>query len=122
MTAFEWIPTLEERIEVFAQIFPELSKKEASQLIPELHQRLGIDPANPRRFLPIAFYSHLRTSLMDDDLWGEASRLGVHRLIDDLLKGNEPDFSARIRFERVLEKGVELARSNQLVNHFKTIE
>ncbi len=119
MTAFKWVPTMEERVEIFAQIFPELSKQDCSRLIPELHRQLGIDPSNPEQYLPVAFYSHLRTYLLDEDLWEEVERVGANRLIDNLLKGNEPDFSANIRYEYILKKGVELAISNQLVNHLR---
>lgn len=119
MTAFEWIPTMEERAEIFAQIFPELSKQDCSRLLSELHRELGIDASNPERYLPVAFYSHLRTYLIDEDLWAEVEKGGANRLIDNLLKGNEPDFSAHIRYEHILKKGVELAISNQLVNHMR---
>jgi hypothetical protein len=117
MTSFEWLPSLEERTEVVAKIFPELKKEEIRKLIIALNDKLGIDPSDSRNSLPVAFYSHLRSTLLDEDLWDQVELFGVYRAVDELLKGNEPDFSAEIHYQRVLEKGIELAFSNQLFNH-----
>jgi len=35
------------------------------------------------------------------------------------LRGYEPDLSSKIYYERVLDKGVELARSGKLINHLQ---
>jgi len=117
MTAFEWIPSLDERVEVVANMFPELSKDEIRRLVVALNEKLGVDPSDTRNSLPVAFYSHLRSTLLDEDLWDHVELYGVYRAVDELLKGNEPDFSASVHYQRVLEKGIELAFSNQLFNN-----
>jgi hypothetical protein len=119
MAAFEWIPNLEERAEIIKGIFPELSKDECRRLVEELNQQVEKEKIDPRQALTIAFYSHLRSTLMDEDLWGEVERGSLERMIDMLLKGDEPDLTLGIHYERVLAKGLELARSEQLVNHLK---
>lgn len=121
MEAFEWIPTLEERAEIIASIFPELSRDDCNRLIHELTNKLRGELPDPERSLTIAFYSHLRSSLLDEDLWGEVEQSSLERIIDRLLKNEEPDLTLGIGYERVLSKGMELARSGQLISHLKTI-
>ena len=117
MNAFEWIPTVEERGEIISAIFPELSKEECNKLVLTLAEKLKGELPDPAKSLSIAFYAHLRASLLDDDLWGEVERSSMGKVIDTILKGEEPDFSLGIHYERVLEKGIELARSGQLISH-----
>ncbi len=96
MSAFEWIPTSDEKAEIISSIFPELIK-----------------------FLPVAFFSHLRSNLLDEDLWDEVEESGLDKTVDNILRGYEPDLSSKIYYERVLEKGMELARSGKLINHLQ---
>lgn len=119
MTAFEWLPNQEERIEIVSSIYPELSSQECNRLITELNHKLQGEMTSNTEILPIAFYSHLRAYLLDEDLWNEVERSGLDKTIDVILRGNEPDFSLGINYERVFEKGVELARTGRLVNHLK---
>jgi hypothetical protein len=115
MTAFEWIPNREERSEIVATIFPELAKVEVRRLVEELQTRLSTDIPNVR--LPVAFFSHLRSCLLDEFLWKDVGHNGLGRTVDTILVGNEPDFSSEVTYEYLLEKGLELGRSNQLFNN-----
>lgn len=117
MTSFEWVPTLEERAQVVARMYPELTAAECLQLIQDLCLALGGDLGDMRHQLPVAFYGHLRSTLLDEDLWQNVEQYGVGKTSDDILRGIEPDFSIGINYRRVLEKGIELAQSNQLFNH-----
>jgi len=117
MTAFEWVPTPEERVEIVQGIFPELSHDEVRRLIAGLADKLKAELSNPNKMLTIAFFSHLRSNLLDEDLWGEVESAGLNKAIDRILEGKEPDFSTGVNHERVLSKGLELARSGQLINH-----
>ena len=119
MTAFEWVPNMEERAEIVCSIFPELSKNECSRLISELQSALANDLPDYMKVLTIAFYSHLRSSLLDDDIWKKVERTGLEKTVDILLVGDEPDFSKGVTYERVLNKGIALARSSSLINHIK---
>lgn len=119
MTGFEWIPDVEERSDIVAAIFPELTKDECKRLIIELHERLeGQLPTN-FKVLPIAFFNHLRANLLDEDLWKEVDQFGVDKIVDNILRDREPDFSVNIRYDRVLEMGIDLARSGRLIAHLK---
>jgi hypothetical protein len=121
MTAFEWIPNFEERVELVSAIFPELTKQEIGDLILELNQKVKETMKWYKREMPLAFYSHLRSYLLDEDLWGLVKQSNVNKMIDNILKGNEPDLTVGIAYDRVLSKALELAGSGQLLNHFQPI-
>jgi hypothetical protein len=120
MTALDWRPTPQERVKIVSSIFPELQEQECERIIDELNQRTKSESTIRSEILPIAFYSHLRSNLLDEDLWKEVERSGLDRTVDTILRGNEPDFSLGINYERVLEKGLELARSGIFINHLST--
>lgn len=120
MSAFEWIPTSDEKAEIISSIFPELTDEECHRLIMELNERLVGELPDSIKFLPVAFFSHLRSNLLDEDLWNEIEESGLDKTVDNILRGYEPDLSSKIYYERVLEKGVELARSGKLINHLQS--
>jgi hypothetical protein len=120
MSAFEWIPTNEEKAEIISSIFPELSQQECHQLIIELNEKLIGELPEQIKFLPVAFFSHLRSNLLDEDLWYEVEESGLDKTVDNILRGYEPDLSSKINYDRVLAKGIELARSGKLINHLQS--
>jgi hypothetical protein len=117
MTSFEWIPTIDERVEIVNATFPELSPEECRRLIQELSERAIEVRPDRNGELPVAFYTHLRSTLMDEDLWQLVEGTGLQRTIDQLVKGDEPDLSSRITYERVLKKGLQLAGTSIFINH-----
>jgi hypothetical protein len=119
MTSFEWIPTPDERVEIVWSIFPELSQAKCEQLIRELHEKIEGELPNNMKVLPIAFFSHLRATLLDQDLWDEVQSSGVDKTVDNIIRDKEPDFSINIKYERVLEQGLDLARSGRLIAHLR---
>jgi len=119
MSAFEWVPTIEEKAEIIQAIFPELTSQECHKLVVELNEQLMGELPEQIKFLPVAFFSHLRANLLDEDLWDEVEESGLDKTVDSILRGFEPDLSLKIYYERVLEKGVELARSGKLINHLQ---
>lgn len=121
MSAFEWIPTPEERCAIVCTIFPELTQAECRQLIQELQETLKGELPEYLEVLPVAFYSHLRANLLDEDLWEEIEEHGLNRTVDTIILGKEPDLSMKINYERVFNKGLELARSGKIIGHLKSI-
>jgi ATP-dependent 26S proteasome regulatory subunit len=120
MTAFQWIPTQTERAEIVAAIFKELTKEECARLIQDMDHHLSDHLQANSLTLSVAFFAHLRATLLDEDLWGEVERYGLEKAVDNIIIGNEPDLTLGIHYERVLEKGLELARSGELINHLKS--
>jgi hypothetical protein len=43
----------------------------------------------------------------------------VDKTVDNILRDKEPDFSINIKYDRVLEQGLELARSGRLIAHLR---
>lgn len=117
MTSFEWIPSLEERAEIINATFPELSREECRSLIQELKAKAMKDRPDLNGELSIAFYTHLRSTLMDEDLWQIVESSSLQRTIDQLVKGDEPDLSFGITYMRVLQKGLQLANTSVFVSH-----
>lgn len=117
MTSFEWIPSTDERVEIVNSTFPELSRDECRRLIQELGLKAKETRPNPEEDLSVAFYTHLRSTLMDEDLWQIVEDTSLQRTIDHLVKGEEPDLSSTITYERVLQKGLQLAGTSVFANH-----
>lgn len=120
MVAFEWIPNVDERSEIVASIFPEMSPSDCEKLILALNKKAREVLSDPKKVLSIALYSHLRSNLLEKDLWGEVDKIGVEKTVDMILKGREPDFSLGIRYDRVLAMGMQLIESGQLVSHIRS--
>ena len=117
MTAFEWIPTWEERVDIVCGIIPQLSRDEVQRLILGLREELKGELPDPAKALTIAFFSHLRSSLLDEDLWRDVEKISVDKTVDNILTGNEPDLMTGLDFDRVFAKGLQLARSGELIGH-----
>lgn len=109
MTAFEWRPLLEEKVRIVTGIFPEISEMHCQYLVKEFEAQ------------PIAFFSHLRSSLVDEILWQEIQNNGGAIAIIKLLSKQKRkiDLQKYIHFERLLQVGKELVKSGQLVNHLQ---
>jgi hypothetical protein len=119
MTAFEWIPNMEERVEILTNIYPELSDEECTRLILDLNRAVEAYLPVSMKVLPVAFFAHLRSSLLDEDLWEVIQMDGLENTIINILKGDEPDLTYGITYDRIFNKGVELAKSGRLVNHLR---
>jgi hypothetical protein len=119
MESFEWIPNDEERAELVQAILTELTTEECRRLVRELNETLKDELPGNIKVLPVAFYAHLRASLLDEDLWDYSQKTGMEKTIDIIIRGDEPDLTMGIYYDRVLSKGIQLARSGQLINHLR---
>lgn len=105
MTAFEWNPTFQEKVNAVLGIFPELSMKDCHDLVSEFKDQ------------SIAFYSYLRSTLVDDILWEGIQDLGISRIIPYISSGHEPELHIPINYKNLRLSGAELLNSGRLVNH-----
>ena len=119
MESFEWIPTDDERAELVQAIFTELTTEECMRLVQELNGTLKDELPGNIKVLPVAFYAHLRSNLLDEDLWDYSQKTGLEKTIDIIIRGDEPDLTMGIYYDRILSKGIQLARSGQLINHIR---
>lgn len=107
MEAFEWKPTREEKAQIISRIFPELSLPECSALVDTFERE------------PLAFFSALRSTLTDDDLYREIERVGIQRIIAFIRAGHEPEMNPRISYDRLVKAGTTFIKSGQLANHLR---
>jgi len=111
MTAFEWKPTLEEKAKIVKGIFSEISSKQCEYLVKEFESQ------------PVAFFSHLRASLIDDELWKVIQKVGsTAETIEILTERNnrkQPTLNQSFQLEKIVETGKHLLQSGQLINHLR---
>ena len=111
MTAFEWKPTLEEKAKIVEGIFSEISSKQCEYLVKEFESQ------------PVAFFCHLRASLIDDDLWKSIQKVGgTAKTIEILTERNnpkQPPLNQSFQLEKIVETGKHLLQSGQLINHLR---
>ena len=112
MEAFEWNPTVQEKSEIISGIFPELQPNECLQLVHDFPN------------CSIAFFSHLRSIILDDLLWEFIQKKGGGLyVIDQLARGYQFPFGkyfpTNMIYQKIYLTGKELLNSGQLVNHLK---
>lgn len=105
MTAFEWYPTTKEKETIISKIFPELDQKETIELVCEFQNQ------------PIAFFSHLKTTLIDDILWQEIQTISIQQFIKLIRNGKEPEIPSNIQYDSLVKAGNQFLQSGQLINH-----
>lgn len=120
MTSFEWQPTKEEKVGIVNTIFPHLSRK-ASETLIQCLEEVAAKTDSGNSYLSIAFYSHLRTILLDDHLWGLAQNIGINRIVSYLTKGEQLQIRQAPPLEKLIEEGETLIASGRLVNHLGAI-
>jgi len=117
MTAFEWNPTTQEKVKILQGIYPELNPYECEQLILELEK----EAYSVSYLSSIAFFSYLRSTLIDDALDRQIEKIGVHRVMDMILEGREPNIPIRINLDKLINAGKVLIHSGKLVNHLQGV-
>lgn len=105
IASFVWKPTTEEKALIISRIFPYFSHQEIIYLIKRLSEFAGKD-------LPVAFYSHLRHTLIEEYLWRQIQRIDIESLgrmlVAHRLRVAVPVFSLEnliLHGEEILEKG-----------------
>lgn len=107
MTSFEWNPKFEEKVEIVSRIFPELNMSEINALVDKFVEQ------------PIAFFSHLRSTLLDEFLWKGIQEIGTTKVVEYISSGYEPEISVSVQYKYVEQSGENLLSSGQLMNHLK---
>jgi hypothetical protein len=107
MKLFSWIPTQEEKVHITSHIFPELNVQEHALLVQEFSEE------------PIAFYSTLRSTLIDDKLERYLQQQPARQVIDQLYRGDTLKISLKFTYDMLIQTGRALIESGQLANHLQ---
>ena len=111
MRTFEWIPTLEEKCQIVSSIYPSLSEQDISILVDH----------NPNQ--PVAFFAFLKTTLLDDYLWKEVTRIGERNIIHQIQSKQEFSYSEPIYdLKSLLSEAKRVSKESLLVDHLSTVE
>lgn len=111
MSLFEWIPTSEERVKMVQKLFPLLTPAQISELV--LHRF---------KDRPISFFSHLKSSLFDDQLWSLVDKQKPENIIRYIRKNNGIEainYEVLRDFNYILTIGEQLNKKTYLTNHIK---
>jgi hypothetical protein len=109
MTAFEWVPTVEEKASIIGPIFPNLSSDTCLELVEHFAQE------------PLSFFAVLRSTLTDNQLYESIERVGVQQMMVQARKGRAPIQAPELSYEELVYTGDTLVDSGQLVNHLRSI-
>ena len=108
MMAFEWRPTYEERIPIVSRIYPELKTSEVEIFVRQFGEQ------------PIAFFSHLRTTLIDEELWKLICNMGIESVLHNITNNRIPFFEpSNIKVKYLIEHGTSLLNSGTFINHLQ---
>lgn len=105
MTSFRWIPTPDEKSAVIGRLFPELSEGDCRRLVKEFADE------------SVAFFSTLRSTLVDDALYEEILKKGPGYVIRSLRGGADISVSSHIRYDSILQHGRALQQAKQHEDH-----
>ena len=105
MRTFEWIPTLEEKCQIVSSIYPSLSEQDISILVKHFPNH------------PVAFFASLKTSLLDDYLWKEVTRVGEKNIVHQIRTKQEFSYSEPIYDINNLLLEAKKVSEERLVDH-----
>lgn len=108
MWKFRWEPTLDEKANIIATIFPQLELSACQQLI----RQLSTDT-----LLPISFFSSLKTSLVDDQLWEQIQDYDLRQLMRLMRHNARPRFEYDFSYDVLLAAGQKLLAASQIESH-----
>jgi hypothetical protein len=107
MTAFEWIPTAEEKAKIIGPIFSHLSGEECLQLVEHFSEE------------PLSFFPVLRSTISDNLLYERIQRVGVRQIMAQASKGREVLPELKASYKELVHTGETLVDAGQLLNHLR---
>lgn len=112
MWLFEWTPDPQDKVNIVRSMFPTLSDSDLQELV---LQRFGDQP--------IAFFSFLKTTLLDDEIWLKIQSEGVNKIIRHIRR-DQGIASLRIKYDlQILLKAAErISQESLLTNHLGALK
>lgn len=118
MVSFCWTPTLDEKATIVSHIFNGIIDiEECRKLIEEMEEESRKVPQLKLSSLPIAAYSHLKSTLADDHLWTLITEMGISETISLIGKGSFPVVKKSFSLDDIMLAGKHLIQSGLLFNH-----
>jgi SpoVK/Ycf46/Vps4 family AAA+-type ATPase len=108
MSLFEWIPTSEEKKEIVQKIFPLLSSSQIDEIVSEKFKGKSI-----------SFFTHLKSSLFDDQLWKTIEKYGTKNVIHHIRSNRTFEIDSTIlkNFNHIVAIGELLEKEMHLADH-----
>ena len=108
MTAFEWVPTIQEKAKIIGPIFSGLSEETCLKLVEHFPDE------------PLAFFSVLHSTASDDLLYEHMRRVGVREMMLQARQGRASLQALTVAYEELVNAGKNLVESGLLVNHLRS--
>jgi hypothetical protein len=118
MNCFEWKPTHKEKTNIISTIFDQFQLSQISQLINDLNKFARIKN-HSQSDLPVAFYSHLKSALVDGALWKTIKKDGAKLVLTDHLNGKSISINNNLKLEEVIYAGKEMIINSIFISHLK---
>ncbi len=118
MNCFEWKPTHKEKINIISTIFNQFQPNQISKLINDLNKFVRIKN-HGQSDLPIAFYSNLKSSLLDGALWKTIKKDGAQQVLTDHLNGKAISTNNNLKYDEVIHVGKEMIKNSVFISHLK---
>ena len=111
MTAFEWIPTIDEKTKIVKKIFSELDESDCKVLI---------NYCERKESLPISFYSNLRSVIIEEIIWDLIGKINTHQIFEYFRNRIQPSPYEHINLKRLKVTADKIINSGQLINHLNS--
>jgi hypothetical protein len=120
MASFQWTPSSEERASILEPLLG-LTAAEIMSLTRELQLEANNLHGAQNTPLPIAFFAHLMSTMVDDQLVRLAEEFGSREMIRRLRARQVPLLSTDVSYDELLLRGRSLVASGVFVNHLKGV-
>jgi hypothetical protein len=107
MHLFSWTPTVQEKLAIVGQMYPEISRSDCAALLNAFPDQ------------PVAFFSQLRSQLYDDILWSYIQQWGGADAFEKLSIGQVPRITPEFDVDRLRHAGASLLQSRELANYLE---
>jgi hypothetical protein len=107
MSLFMWRPSLEDKVPIVSNLFPDLAAGDCVRLVNRFSDQ------------PVAFFAQLRQALRDAVIWEHVSGVGLTQSLASMLTGEAPVFRDFPDLDALIAAGHELLSDRHLVNHLE---
>lgn len=107
MRSFSWIPDRLEKADVLRGVFSEMDEEQRLQLVGHFPDQ------------PVAFFSHVRSQLIDETLWQHINEIGIAAAFAKLTEGRQPRIPVAVSIEALVTTGTNLLQTGEIIDHLR---